>query len=827
MRTRVRKILRDIRARKARTALVSISIFIGVFGIVTLFTMGDLLVEQLEDDLDKNELAMIRSYVDLNPGVELNNTGVLDTLNGLPGQPIVEGQAVYPFSWKKAPEDEDFETSTLFAYSKPLQDIKLEPMRKIKGRYPETTGEILVERRFADKYDLDLEEHNTITVRMLSAVRQADANGEGGASSEAVPEETWTIVGVVFFPYSYQGGFTSAQPEDSVFALYDDAQRAAAFTGFSSFYARYQDFETAEVRADDFEQTLTTQTPYIPIYTQVEDPADNSAIRFARTIGGVLASLGIVALLVSGFLVINVINTIVAEQKRQIGVMKSLGATATDNFFIYSGMTLVYGIIGVIPGVVLGIPFGFFAAQGLAAESNTLIEDFGYSPRAIIIGVVMGLAVPVLASLIPVFNGTRVRIFDALTDLGIDARYGYGPVARFIERLPVPINVRQGISNVTRKRGRMAFTVLTLTVAAGAFMGVFAVFASIDKVLDEFFDTFNFHFAVTPNQAQDLDDLQTLLLDGQTDLGLIPKGPFVSIAIEIEGYEKEYDPATGPPALFANGYDPASKAYNPTLVSGSGLEENPGGVVVSRGIARDMGKSVGQTITIWAGGNHDKYTIAGIASYPYDGVWFTWDTLAALAGFRDETGQPAPRGLLLTMEDQGDPTADQVNDRIEEVDRLLLENGITANYSNIELFKESLADAIGVFRLLFNFTAALIALVGAVGLLTTLSMSIYERQKEIGVMRSIGAGSLTIVVQFLTEGLIVGLLAWLFGLPLSYLLSNILIDALQLGDDYQLTYPAIVIVIGLVGTLIVTTIASIWPSISAARKTVSDILRYQ
>jgi putative ABC transport system permease protein len=106
-------------------------------------------------------------------------------------------------------------------------------------------------------------------------------------------------------------------------------------------------------------------------------------------------------------------------------------------------------------------------------------------------------------------------------------------------------------------------------------------------------------------------------------------------------------------------------------------------------------------------------------------------------------------------------------------------------------------------------------------------MSVFERQKEIGVMRSVGAGSLTIIGQFLTEGLLIGLLAWLLGIPFSYVLSQGLIKALNLGDAYKLSYPPSTVVIGLVGTLVISVIASLWPSLSAGRKTVSDILRYQ
>lgn len=814
IRTRIRKILRDIWSRKARTALVSISIFIGVFGTVTLFSMGDLLVRQLEEDLDKDELAMIRSFLGLNPGVEVDNEQALAELRALPDVTTVEGQAVYPLFWKKSGEA-DFRSSTVFSYSEPFEEIQLEPMRLVDGRFPEhgeDRKEIAVEQRFAEKHDLAIGDQ--IVLRILDG-----ANGNG----ETVPEEAWTIVGTVFYPYSY-AGFNETMAEDSVFATYEAAQHIAGFNGYSSFYVRYPDYKTAEARQDEFIDAIATLTPYIPAFTISEDPAQNSQIAFAQTIGNVMASLALLALVVSGFLVLNVISTIVTEQKRQIGVMKSMGATRLDNFTIYSGIALVYGVIGVVPGVALGVPCGYFAAKGMAASSNTVIEGFGYSTRAIVLGTAVGLAVPVLASVIPVFNGTRVKIIEAMTDLGISSRYGYGSLARLVGRLPVPINMRQGISNILRKKGRMALTIFTLTIAVGAFMGVFAVFTSVYTVVNDFFDAYRYHFAIMSNDSRDAKEVQAIVVDNIE--GVSAEGVGVGLAINVEGYSKEYNPNTGPPALFAEGYDPASGAYQLTLDSGQDLIEAPDGVVITTSIADVLNKKPGDTITIRAAGNSADYTISGIVAFPYDSVWFAWEKLAELGGIVDEQGNPSARTAYMRM-DLEDPTADEVADVLDEVNEVLLANGITASYENIELFTETLTESISLFRMIFNLAALLIALVGAIGLLSTLSMSVFERQKEIGVMRSIGAGSSTIVSQFLTEGVVVGVLAWVLGLPLSYVLSQGLIAAMNLGDAYALTYPLIAIVVGLAGMLAVTTIASIWPSVSAARRSVSDILRYQ
>ena len=104
-------------------------------------------------------------------------------------------------------------------------------------------------------------------------------------------------------------------------------------------------------------------------------------------------------------------------------------------------------------------------------------------------------------------------------------------------------------------------------------------------------------------------------------------------------------------------------------------------------------------------------------------------------------------------------------------------------------------------------------------------MSVFERQREIGVMRSIGASSFTVAGQFLTEGMLVGMSAWIVAAPLSYLLFLGLVSSA--GIDIDLVYEPIALVIGLIGMIVITVLASLGPSLGAARRTVSAILRYQ
>ena len=816
IRTRSRKIWRDIQARKLRTLLVAISIFIGVFGVVTLFSAGEILVNQLRSDLKEDRLAMIRTVVTSNSDTPVDNQTALDTLRALPGVSAVEGRAVYPLFWKQSDAD-PFEKAYIVAYTTPFGDALLEPPRLVEGDFPvQGQGQVAVEQRMADDYGLAV--GDSIDLRIL-----------GTDQGDTIPQETWTISGIVFQPYGELTGTVadSFAPDTTlVFATYTDAQHIASFRGLSAIYARYGDFPTAEREHTAFQAAIAAHTSYVPVSSRIEDPAQNSYVENTRATNNVLLMLALVALIVSGFLVINVVNSIVVEQKRQIGLMKSLGATGWDNLVIYSGIAFTYGVLGALPGVLLGIPGGYLAAKGLATQNNTVIDTFAVSPRGIILGLLVGLGVPLLASLWPVFNGTRVHILAAMSDYGIDARYSRGPLQRLIAALPLPLTLRQAMNNVNQKKFRLALTGTTLTVAAGAFMGIFAVFSSLSSVVDDIFDTFGTHFSIVPSEGQDYATVRDLILPAVS--GIQALDPGARLAVEIEGYTPLTTP-NGAQELFVLGIDP----HNPDMLQlnlreGSAWNEDPArkGVAVNARIADTMGKQVGDTLVINAGGNQAEFEIIGIVNYPFDSVWFSWEELATLGGLVDANGQPYPNELLVIMA-QSDPSGREVQVVIDEVNDVLLANGITAEFINWAQFNEEVSRFLVAFQVILYLAAALIAAVGALGLLTSLSMSVFERQKEIGVMRSVGASASTVAVQFVTEGMTVGIIAWLFGIPLSYLLSLVLVQALNFGDVFDLSYPLITLVVGLAGMIVVVLIASILPALSAARKTVSDILRYQ
>jgi ABC-type antimicrobial peptide transport system permease subunit len=928
IKTRGRKIIRDIWSRKGRTLLVSASIFIGVLGVVTLFTVRDLTLRQLNEDIREDRLTMIDVFVSAPSDAAIDDDAYLATLNRknetgqalrtLEGIELVEGQAYYPITFKQ-PDNGVFVEGELRTYATLLQNVQLEPMRLIEGSVWPTAGQrqVALEKRMAEQYGFEVGDE--IVFR--------------ATSTEGTREETFTVSGLVIHPYSYPRSTVTNGlgfgPKDGIYAQYEDARFLLDFAGLNIFAARYETFDLAERHFETFQNAIGETTPYVPYYAILEDPANAEQMRNAETIINVLSMLAMVTMIVSGFLVVNMINTIMVEQKNQIGVMKSIGASGRDNFLIYTGNALVYGVIGTLPALIIGVILGYRLALVVAPLMDVLIEDFGWSPSSVLIGALLGLIVPGLAAVIPVYRGIQVSIIEAMIDQGIGTAYGQGWLARRIGTLPLPISIRQAVSNVFQNRGRLVLTVTTLTLALAAFMGVIAVGILFNTEIQNVFDRLGYQIMVIPSEIQDFAEMKETI-EGVEGVSAVAPGALASVQVE-GGY---VNPFTLNNQVTAIALDPAASVFNFNYKDGEGWSKDPtrDGVVITSTMASQLGVSAGDDMTFVVGGNRITQEVIGIDAAIFDSLYLEWTQLATLAGlsqgvpqpnqytveatlaghaeaviavgldvpaimfflpeglesksvlitqaladaeelavgetlnlaigdytgshpiagivqmppqfesasqeailfaFKDLVtltgvsleGEPAPNGYFVTMA-KDDPSTDEVDAVMERVKQTLLDRGTTGQFQNQLAQAELFTELISQFFSILLIAAALIAAVGTVGLLTTLAISVFERQKEIGVMRSIGAGSTTIATQFLTEGVIVSLTAWVLAIPLSYVIALGLIASFEM-ESIDFNYPLSALLIGLVGTLVLATLASLGPSLTAARKTVSDILRYQ
>lgn len=126
--------------------------------------------------------------------------------------------------------------------------------------------------------------------------------------------------------------------------------------------------------------------------------------------------------------------------------------------------------------------------------------------------------------------------------------------------------------------------------------------------------------------------------------------------------------------------------------------------------------------------------------------------------------------------------------------------------------------------------AVIVALVGGIGLMGSLSISVVERTREIGVMRAIGAQSGTMMGMFVMEGVLQGLSSWAIAMPISFILGKPLANALgqtmfEANLDYAYNFGAVIV--WLVMILVISILASILPARNATHISVRESLAYE
>ncbi|MBU0635860.1 ABC transporter permease [Candidatus Micrarchaeota archaeon] len=139
---------------------------------------------------------------------------------------------------------------------------------------------------------------------------------------------------------------------------------------------------------------------------------------------------------------------------------------------------------------------------------------------------------------------------------------------------------------------------------------------------------------------------------------------------------------------------------------------------------------------------------------------------------------------------------------------------------------QTAGDIIGIVQLVLVGIAAISLLVGAVGIMNTMFMSVTERTREIGVMKAVGATNKQVLSIFLAEALIIGLVGGVIGVLLGIGVGQIVsIVATMAGFELQAITTLPVIIFALVFSMLIGVISGLWPARTAAALDPIEALR--
>ena len=130
---------------------------------------------------------------------------------------------------------------------------------------------------------------------------------------------------------------------------------------------------------------------------------------------------------------------------------------------------------------------------------------------------------------------------------------------------------------------------------------------------------------------------------------------------------------------------------------------------------------------------------------------------------------------------------------------------------------------------MFDVMAMIAVVVGSLGVVNTLTMSVIERTQEIGMLRAIGMTRGQIVKMVLAEAGLIGLFGGLLGLVTGIILARILFIGMTTMSGYRLTFvmPIDGVIITLIVALVVSQIAAILPARRAAGIRILEAVHYE
>ena len=160
-------------------------------------------------------------------------------------------------------------------------------------------------------------------------------------------------------------------------------------------------------------------------------------------------------------------------------------------------------------------------------------------------------------------------------------------------------------------------------------------------------------------------------------------------------------------------------------------------------------------------------------------------------------------------------------ENVEDVKSQIIDMGYEC-YSESEWIKQAQQQML-IIEAVLGGIGAISLLVAAIGIANTMTMSIYERTKEIGIRKAIGAGQFSIMAQFLTEALMVSMMGCMAGIALSALILKV---AGMFVSDMSFSISPQVTALAVGFSAFIGIVFGIYPAWKAARKHPIDALRY-
>ncbi len=731
------------------------------------------------------------------------------------------------------------------AFSVNANDRRFNPLTLLSGKWPAGPGEIAVDEKTASDLGVAV-------------------GGSVGLLPRGGQVHRYRVSGVAQFGHTSLGGATLA-----IFDL-PTAQKLFHKQG------KLDQIDVAVKRGYSIPTLLDQIRSVLPPHTQVRTSEaqakqassdTSSALSFLRYF---LLAFGGIALFVGAFVIANTLSITIAQRTREFATLRSMGATARQVLAVVVVEGFVTGLVAATIGLFLGLALAKGLVQVFKAFGAELPQaGLVFATRTIVVSLLVGTLVTLLASLRPALRATRVPPIAAVREGSIlpPSRFArFGPLAALLVCAGSGALVGYGAFG-----HGMTVGVRLLMLAAGV-LGLFLGVAMIaPRLVRPLASVLGWPATRIGGVAGSLARSNSMRNPGRTASTaaalMIGLALVTAVAVLAQGLRASFEGAVK--SEFHADYALTSQnGFTPTSVDSANALRKSGLASVVAGVRAGEGRAFGKTIQVtgvepglsqmlrlkWTVGSDASLGQLGSNGAIVDKTYAKNHSLAPGSPVLLET--PGGDFLNLTVKaifnppNGGSPLGsvtmsssafDSVYPNPQNVYAFaLVPGGVTpANTAALTAALKTFPDAkiqteqqfissqergLDIFLNLLYILLGLSIIVSLFGIVNTLVLTVFERTREIGMLRAVGMTRRQARRMIRHESVVTALIGAALGIPLGMGLAELFDRAIH---DVPFQVPWGTIVTFVAAAIVVGLIAAIFPARRASRLNVLEALQYE